>query len=87
MVPRRCSAKKSSKKFHKIHREIPMLQCLSRTAKYLLAARLSTLLKRNPRTGVTETVLNDSQNSEVSIYIGVSFLIKFTVDIHIGPSK
>ena len=35
MAPRRCSAKKLSKMFHKIHREIPVLQSVSNNVKGL----------------------------------------------------
>ena len=45
---------KNSKKLHKIHREIPVLESLSNTVKGLHAVRLATLLKRNPSTGVLE---------------------------------
>ena len=57
MVARRCSAKKFSKKFHKIHKEIPVPQSLSNTVKDFQAVRLATLLKRDPRTGVSEPVV------------------------------
>ena len=36
--------------------EIPVLESLSNTVKSLQAARLTTLLKRNPRTGVSEPI-------------------------------
>ena len=52
--------KKVFLKFHKIHREIPVLQSLSNTVKDLQAARLATLLKRDPRTGVSEPVVKSS---------------------------
>ena len=55
MAARRCSAKKFSEKFHKIHREILVLQSLSNTAKGLQAMRLAALLKRNPSTGVSRS--------------------------------
>ena len=48
MVAKRCSAKILSEKFHKIHREIPVLESLSNTVKCFQAVRLATLLKRDP---------------------------------------
>ena len=47
VVARRCSAKEFSEKFHKMHREILVLQSLSNTAKELEAVRFATLLKRD----------------------------------------
>ena len=37
-----------SRKFHKIHREIPVLQSRPNTVKDLQAIRLANLLKRDP---------------------------------------
>ena len=54
MVARRCSAKHFSKKFHKTHREIPLLQSLSNTVKGLQTVRLVTLLERDHGTSVSE---------------------------------
>ena len=45
---RRFCAKKLPKTFHKIHREIPVLESLSNTVKCFQAVRLATLLKRDP---------------------------------------
>ena len=60
-----------------------MLESLSNTVKCLQAVRLSTLLKRDPRTGVSELVvnrssikqvfLNNAQNSLENTCVGVSF--------------
>ena len=71
-----------SKKFHKVHREIPVLESLS-TVQGLHAIWLATLLKRDPRTGVSEPAvprfftkfvyLNNSQNSKKNTRVGVSF--------------
>ena len=57
VVARMCSTKKISWKFHKIHREAPVLGCLSNIAKCVQAVRLATLLKRHPHTGVSETAI------------------------------
>ena len=64
-----------------------MLQSLSNTVKGLQSVMFATLLKRDPRTGVSEkaisrcsskqVLLNNSQNSQESTYVGVSFYIKF----------
>ena len=77
----RCSAKKVSEK---IHKEIPALQSLSDTIKELQAVRFATLLKRHPRSGVSEPAvcrsstkyvfLNNSQNSQENTYVGVTLL-------------
>ena len=53
VVARRCSAKKLSYKFFKIHREIPVRQSFSNTVKSLQDVRLATLLKKDPLTGVS----------------------------------
>ena len=83
MVAIKFSAVKLFQKFCKIHREIPVLESLSNTVKCLQAVRLSTLLKRDPRTGVSELVvnrssikqvfLNNAQNSLENTCVGVSF--------------
>ena len=54
MVVRKCSAKRLSWKFHKIHREIPELESLSNTVKGLQAVSPEILSKREPGTGVSE---------------------------------
>ena len=68
MVAKRCSAKKFSWKFHKIHREIPTvyLQSLSNTVKDLQAVRLATLLKRNPALVFQEQSFVDHLQSRCS---------------------
>ena len=48
VVAKSCSTKKLSKKFHKIHREIPVLDSISNTVERLQAVWLATLLKRDP---------------------------------------
>ena len=53
MFARRCSTKKLPLKLRKIHRK-SALKCLSNTVKGLYAVRYATLLKRNPRTSVSE---------------------------------
>ena len=68
----------------KIHREIPVLESLS-TVKCVQAVRLATLLKRHPRTGVSETAvrrfstkqvfLNNSQNLREA-FLKIPFLTK-----------
>ena len=50
-------AKKLSKKFHKIHREIPLLESLSITVKCFQAVTLATRLKRDPRTSFSEPAI------------------------------
>ena len=60
-----------------------MLQSLSKTVYDLQAAKLATLLKRDPCAGVSEPVvcrlsteqvfLNNSQNSKENTYVGASF--------------
>ena len=60
-----------------------MLQSVSNTVKGLQVVRLATLLKRDPRTGVSEPVvcrsstkyvfLNNLQNLHENTYVGVSF--------------
>ena len=64
-------------------KEIPVLQSLSNTVKGLQTVRLATLLKRDRRIGVSESAvlrsstkqmfLNNSQNSQENICVGVSF--------------
>ena len=83
VVARKCSAKKLLYKFHKIHTEIPVLESLSNIIKGLPAIRLWTLLKRDPRTGVSEPALcrsstksvflNNLQNLHENTRVGVSF--------------
>ena len=83
MVARKFSAKKVSKKFRKIHIEIPALESLSNTAKCLQPIRLAALLKRDPRTDISEPAvhrsstkqvfLNNAQNSQENTCVGVSF--------------
>ena len=75
--------KKFSEKFHKILREMAVVESLSNTVKNFQPVRLTTLLKRDPGTGVLEQVicrssanwefLNNSQNSKENNYAGVSF--------------
>ena len=60
VVARRCCAKNLPKKCYKIHREIPVLESLSNTAKCLYAVWPATLLKKNPRTGVSEPAVHRS---------------------------
>ena len=43
-----------SRKSHKIYTEIPVPESLSNIVKCLQGVRLATLLKRDPRTGVSE---------------------------------
>ena len=52
--------KNLSKKFHEIHREIPVLESLSNTAKCLQPIWLPTLLKIDPHTGVLEPAVRRS---------------------------
>ena len=47
VVAKSFSTKKLSKKFHKIHREIPVLESISNTVERQ-AVWLATLLKRDP---------------------------------------
>ena len=56
MVARKCSPKKLSKKFHKIHQGIPVLKSLS-TVKCLQSTWPATLSKRDLRTGFSEPVV------------------------------
>ena len=61
-----------------------MLQSLPDTIKELQAVRLATLLKRHPRSGISEPAvcrsstkqvfLNNSQSSQENTYVGVTFL-------------
>ena len=60
MVARRCSAKKLSEKFRTVHREIPVLESLSNTVKYIQAVWLSTFVTRDPHTGVSEPAVRIS---------------------------
>ena len=53
MAARRCSAKKLSK-ISQNSQKIPVLESLSSTVKYTQAVWLATLLKGDPRTGVSE---------------------------------
>ena len=55
-----CSANKLSWKFHKIYREIPVLESLSNTVKPVQVVRFASLLKRDPRTGVSKTAVRIS---------------------------
>ena len=83
----RCSAKKIFQKFHKIHREILVPQSHFNTVKCLQGVSLATFFKKDARTGVSElavcrcssnqVLLNNSQNSQEHIYVGVSSEIKF----------
>ena len=81
----RCGCQVFCKKgFLKLQKEIPVLQSLSDTIKELQAVRLATLLKRHPRSGVSEPAvcrsstkqvfLNNSQNSQENTYVRVTFL-------------
>ena len=56
MVVIRCYAKNFPKNL--IYREIPVLEFLSNTVKDLQAVRVATLLKRDPRTGVSEPAVH-----------------------------
>ena len=49
-----------SLKFHKIHRYIPLAGSLSNTVKCFHALRLTTLLKRDTRIGVSEPAIRRS---------------------------
>ena len=74
--------KKAFLKFHKIRREISVLQSNSNTVKGLQDIKLVTLLKRDPCTGVSEPAVpksstNNSRNSQKNTWVGVSFYIKF----------
>ena len=44
-----------SQKYYKIHREMVMLEFFSNTAKDFQAVRFTTLSKRDPLTGISET--------------------------------
>ena len=46
--------KRFPKKLFKVHRKIHVLESLSNTVKGLCAVRLTTVLKRNPCTGILE---------------------------------
>ena len=71
MVPR-CSAKKFSQK---IQKEIPVLQSLSNTIKELQTVRLSTLLKRHARSGVSTSPVVAPERFRFPAY---NFIIKKT---------
>ena len=49
MVAKRCSGKKISQKFLKIHSEVQVRQSLSNTVKSLQPVWLVTLLKKDPQ--------------------------------------
>ena len=53
VVGRKCSAKQLFQNIHKIYREIS----LSDTVKCVQSVRLTTLLKRDPRPGVSESAV------------------------------
>ena len=65
---------------------IPVLESLPHNIKELQDVRLATLLKRHPRSGVSEPAVcrsstkqvffNNSQNSQENTYVGVTFLRK-----------
>ena len=66
MFARKCSPKKLSSKLRKIHREIPVVESLSNSVKCVQAVRFATLLKRDPRTGVSEPAVRRSlQNTGI----------------------
>ena len=75
--------KKAFQKNSQNSREISVLESLSNTVKCLQAVWLSTLLKREAHTGVSEPVvcgsfakkvfLNNSQNSQENTCVGVFF--------------
>ena len=58
VVAKRCSAKKLSKKLHKIHNKIPVLESLFNTVEGVQAVRLGTLLNINLCTGVLEPAVS-----------------------------
>ena len=82
MIAKRCSTKKLSYKFLRIHQEIPVRQSLSNTLS-LPAVMFATLLKKDPVTGVSELAisrssgkqvfLNNLQNSQESTCVPVPF--------------
>ena len=54
VAARRSSAKKLSRKFCKVHMEVPVLESLSNNVTGLQAAEIAPLLKRDPATGVSK---------------------------------